>query len=205
MNTLTKYLSKIVFGFVLLGIGGASVYGWLRFEERLNRAKNYEHLEARLSYYEQAERISAYYFTLGEKINVSVVRKTLQEIDRNLPQYFPEGPYNRKDFIALAMAESGFDQYLVGGYKEYGIFQIMPDMAKLLGVKKNHFDIAVNTDMAFRVLRDKYAARPDYKHAIIAYNGYVIKKDGKLYDAYWKRFVRFRKALDDIFPDTPTN
>ncbi len=205
MDTIKKkFISTVVLILAVL-LGGGAVHTWSKVAIHLDRASKYETLETKLSYYEQAERINAYYFTLGEKVNVAVVRQTLVEIDKNLPNYFKDGPYTRKDFIALAMAESGFDQYLVGGKKEFGIFQLMPEMTALLGVKKNQFDITVNTNMAFRVLKDKYTARPDYKAAIIAYNGYFYKKDGKLYDAYWKRFVRFRKVLDDILPDTTAN
>lgn len=174
-------------------------------QNTMQKAARYETLQKRLSYHDAAEKINAYYFTKGEKTSVSTIRETLEAIDFYLPKYFPNGPYQKKDFIALAMAESGFDQYLVGTRKEFGIFQIMPEMCKDLGVMKNQFEVSVNTDMAMAVMKDKFDERKDYKKAIIAYNGYFYKKDGKLYDAYWKRFSKFRRALDDIFPDTTPN
>ena len=185
-------------------IGGITVYGGLHLKNQLNKAVKYDTLQTRVSYHEQAEHINAYYFTLGDRTNVAVIRETLQAVDTILPKYFPDGPYQRKDLIALAMAESSFDQYLVGSHKEFGIFQLLPESCRWAGIRKNQFDIRVNTEMALFVLHQKYEERKEYKKAIIAYNGYVIKK-GKVSDIYWKRFLKFRRVLDDILPDTTTN
>lgn len=190
---------------IALAVGGISVTTWANLKTQLDHAKRCGLIEQRLSYYEQAERLNMYYFTAGEKTSAPIIRQTLEAIDKLLPRYFPDGPYNRKDIIALAMVESGFDQYLVGTHKEFGIFQIMPEMCKDLGIKRNQFDVEINTDMALAVLRDKFNERKDYKKAIIAYNGYVVKANGKVSDTYWKRFLKYRRTLDDVIPDTNPN
>jgi len=84
--------------------------------------------------------------------NTRVIVKTLKAIDRNLPKFFPNGPFTRNDFIALAWLESGFTQYEEGTRGDRGLFQIMPDEFVSCHVKKNFYDIDINTKMAFRVL-----------------------------------------------------
>lgn len=165
------------------------------------RADNSVRLENKLKYYEEAERLDEYYSRNDIQARSMVIRETLQAIDTYLPQYFPNGPYTRRDLIAMAMVESGFDQYLVGTHKEFGIFQIMPEACKDAGVRRNQFDIKVNTELALTVLSWKYQEHPDYKVAIIAYNG-LVKKSGKLSEAYWKKFIKARKAVDDLLSDS---
>lgn len=158
-----------------------------------------------LEYYRQTERILDYYSRFKkETTRASVVRKTLESIDYYLPKYFPNGPYERKDLIAIAMVESGFEQYLTGKKGEYGLFQIMPESAKWAGVDKNQFDIEINTEMAFFILKKKHKKYQDYKMGIIAYNGVVKLKGGNISEKYWELFTGYRTALDDILRNTST-
>ena len=101
------------------------------------------------------------------------------------------------------MVESVFEQYLTGKRGEYGLFQIMPTSAKWAGIDKNHFDIDVNTEMGFFILKKKYEKYNDYKMGIIAYNG-VGKRGGKISEKYWDLFIDYRTALDDILRNTTT-
>jgi soluble lytic murein transglycosylase-like protein len=152
-----------------------------------------------------ALRINAYYYRFDVATNVSVVKETLDAIDKFLPKYFPEGPYTRKDFIAIAMVESNFNQYLTGKAGEFGVFQLMPESMKYIGVKRNQFDLDVNTEAAMMILRDKHTKHKDYKMGIIAYNGVVKLGKGKVSETYWNKFIRYRKALDDILVESSTH
>lgn len=155
-------------------------------------------------YVDRASRIVDYYYRQGTPVRFSVVKKTLEAIDYYLPHYFPDGPFTNKDLIAMAMVESSFQQYLVGTSGEKGIFQIMEDMSNAMGVKKNQFDIETNTELGLFVLKEKYNQFPDYRKAIIAYNGVVIhttvSKNGKQIevwnDKYWKAFSKAKTDLD---------
>lgn len=155
-------------------------------------------------YVDRASKIVDYYYRQNKAVRFSVVKKTLEAIDYYLPHYFPDGPFTNKDFIAMAMVESSFEQYLVGTSGEKGIFQIMEDMSNSMGVKKNQFDIETNTELGMYVLSEKYKQFPDYRKAIIAYNGVIITKvtdkNGKAYekwnDKYWKAFSKAKTDLD---------
>lgn len=143
-------------------------------------------------------QINEYYFKKNVSVNVRVIKETILAIDKYLPKYFPEGPFNRYDLIALAMTESNFYQYCIGTSGEKGIFQIMPESCRNFGAYKNEFDIEVNTQMALFILKQKYDHFKDYKKAIIAYNGVVIQKNNTWSEKYWKRFISFRNTLEII-------
>src|ERR1035438_4810087 len=64
-----------------------------------------------LAYYEQAGILNDLLFKEGIPVHMTVVVSMLKEIDKNMVRYFPEGPYTRNDFIALAWIESEFKQY----------------------------------------------------------------------------------------------
>ena len=198
-------MSKLkVAGAVILVLGLIIGYGAIIFHKIKAQKVVDSAVIIELEYYRQTERIMDYYSRFkGEPTRASVVRKTLKAIDRLLPRYFPNGPYERKDLIAIAMVESGFEQYLTGKRGEYGLFQIMPESAKWAGIDKNHFDIDVNAEMAFFVLQKKHEKYQEYKMGIIAYNG-VVKRSGKVSEKYWDLFTGYRTALDDILRDTST-
>ena len=153
--------------------------------------------QAELINYKIAAKINDYYYRFNKPVRIKVVHQVLNSLDTYLPRYFPEGPYTKKDLLAIAMVESNFEQYLTGKKKEYGIFQIMPESSKWMGVAKNQFDVAVNTELALFVLQKKYEQHKDYKIGIIAYNG-LVKRRGKLSEDYWERFIKYRRAIDDI-------
>lgn len=161
--------------------------------------------ESRLVYLEQqqgcvnkAARIVDYYYKQGIPVRFNVIKETLESIDKFLPVYFPNGPFTNKDFIAMAMIESDFNQYLVGTSGEKGIFQIMEESSKWMGVTKNQYDVDVNTELAMFVLNEKFKKFPDYHKAIIAYNGVVIRQKG--WDqTYWKKFTKARTNVDVMF------
>lgn len=151
-----------------------------------------------LKYYQQAEAINDFYYKQNITVRQAVVRKVLIEVDKYLPKYFPEGEFTRKDLIAIAMVESRFDQYLVGQHREYGVFQILPESFEWAKIKRNQFDISVNTQVALFVLKEKYKKHKNYKQAIIAYNGLVRQENGQFSEVYWKKFRKCREELDDI-------
>jgi hypothetical protein len=151
--------------------------------------------EKELQYHQDAERLNDLLFREGTPVHMQVVIDMLKNIDKNLDFYYPNGPFTRNDFIALAWVESEFKQYEGGTHGEKGIFQIMPDEFKDFDVRKNYYNVDINTTMAFRVLDEKYRKHKDYKKAIIAYNGLVYHK-GKLSEKYWKAFEKRKIAID---------
>jgi hypothetical protein len=134
----------------------------------------------------------------GLPTTVSVIERALVEIDSELPRYFPNGPFERDDLIALAWLESGFHQHEGGTHGERGLYQIMPDEFASYGVTEDFYDIGVQTEMALRVLRDKHERWHDYKLTVQAYNGLVRTKDGRLSERYWRAFVRRKIAVDEL-------
>lgn len=149
-----------------------------------------------LSYYQQAAVLNDLLFREGTPVHMTVVVSMLKEIDKNLAKCYPEGPFTRNDFIALAWVESEFKQYIGGTHGEKGIFQIMPDEFHDYNVHTNYYNVDVNTHMAFRVLDGKYKKYKDYKKAIQAYNGVVKLKNGKWSEKYWHSFEKRRIAVD---------
>jgi flagellum-specific peptidoglycan hydrolase FlgJ len=55
--------------------------------------------------------------------------------------------------------------------------------------------------MAFRVLDGKFKKYPDYKRAIMAYNGLVKNRHGKYSEKYWKAFQKRKIAVDLVLND----
>lgn len=153
--------------------------------------------ESEVQYHVEADRLASYLYRSNVAVRTDVIVETLKAVDKYLPKYFPSGPYKRQDFIAMALAESCFNPYLIGKAGEKGVFQIMEESSSDMGVTKNQFDVETNTELAMFVLSQKFQKFPDYKKAIIAYNGYVVKH-GKLSEIYWKRFSEFRRVIDDV-------
>jgi len=149
-----------------------------------------------LQYYKQAAALNDLLFREGTPVHMNVVITMLKEIDKNLNIYYPNGPFTRTDFIALAWVESEFKQFEGGTHGERGIFQIMPDEFRDFDVRKNYYAVDVNTQMAFRVLDGKYKLHPDYKTAIMAYNGLVKFKSGHYSQKYWNAFEKRKIAID---------
>lgn len=160
-----------------------------------------EKTERELQYYKQACTLNDLLFKEGTPVHINVVIEMLKEIDKNLLKYYPEGPFTRNDFIALAWVESEFRQYEVGTHKEKGLFQIMPDEFGDFNVHKNYYSVDINTEMSFRVLSVKYKKHQDYKLAIMAYNGLVKAKNGKYSQKYWKAFERRKIAVDLVLTE----
>lgn len=134
------------------------------------------------------------------RINQDVMVAMLKSIDLNMPKFFPNGPFTRNDFIAIAWLESSFRQYEDGTHGEKGLFQIMPDEFADWHVTKNFYNVSVNTKMSFRVLNGKYKRWHDYKKSIIAYNGVVRLKNGKWSEKYWKAFLKRKEKVDSVLP-----
>jgi hypothetical protein len=158
-------------------------------------------VQTELVYYKQAADLNDLLFREGLPVHMAVVVSMLKEIDKNLIKYYPNGPFTRNDFIALAWIESGFHQYEGGTHGERGIFQIMPDEFGDFNIHKNYYDVNINTHMAFRVLDGKYKKYPDYKKAIMAYNGLIRFKSGKYSQKYWKAFMKRKIAVDLVLND----
>lgn len=154
-----------------------------------------------LKYYEEAEVLNGYLYEEDVKTDIKTIKETLESIDKLLPHYFPNGPFTRNDFVSIAMLESNFDKYCVGTHGEKGIFQIMPDEFKESRVYKNKskYEVFTNTDICMRVLSYKYGQFPDYKLAVIAYNGVVKTKSGKWSEKYWNAFSKRKFIVDHLF------
>jgi hypothetical protein len=161
-----------------------------------SRAAETASIRTELAYYKQATILNDILFKEGIPVHMTIVVTMLKEIDKNLIKYYPEGPFTRNDFIALAWVESEFKQYEDGTHGERGIFQIMPDEFKDFDIHKNYYSIDVNTHMAFRVLNSKYKKFHDYKKAIMAYNGLIKFKSGRYSQKYWKAFEKRRISID---------
>lgn len=152
-----------------------------------------------LLYYQQALVLKKFLATQKIPATTKVIAKTLKAIDVNVAKYYPNGPFTRNDFIALAWLESAFHQYENGTHGEKGLFQIMPDEFAGWRVTQNFYDINVNTRMAFRVLNGKYVEWHDYKKAIQAYNGVIRLKNGKWSEKYWNAFSKRRAIVETLF------
>jgi hypothetical protein len=166
-----------------------------------NRHKEIKDTEKELRYYKEASMLNDLLFREGLPVHVQIVVEMLKEIDKNVSKYYPDGPFTRNDFIALAWLESGFHQYEGGTHGERGIFQIMPGEFHDFNIHKNYYSVDINTRMAFRVLDEKYKQHRDYKKAIMAYNGLVKLKHGKYSQKYWKAFEKRRIAVDLVLND----
>lgn len=153
-------------------------------------------LQTELEYYKEAAALNDLLFRENTPVHMTVVVEMLKEIDKDLIQFYPDGPFTRTDFIALAWLESEFRQFEVGTHKEKGIFQIMPDEFRDFDVHKNYYNVDVNTLMAFRVLQSKYNKYPDYKTAIMAYNGLIRYKSGHYSQKYWNNFEKRKIAVE---------
>jgi hypothetical protein len=162
-------------------------------------AKQYHSTTKDLQYYKESTLLTDCIYREGTPVSTKTIKETLETIDKLLPKYFPNGPYRREDFIAMGWLESGFNQFEIGTHGEKGIFQIMPDEFNSNSVKLNKYDIETNTQMCMLVLKDKYAKFPDYKKAIIAYNGVIRTKKGKWNEKYWKAFEKRKSVVDTLF------
>jgi len=152
-----------------------------------------------LHYYKEATLLTDCLYREGTPVSTRTIKETLEAIDKFVPKYFPNGPYTREDFVAMAWLESGFNQFEVGTHGEKGIFQIMPDEYQDNNIKLNKYDIATNTELCMTVLQAKFHKFPDYKKAVIAYNGVVRNKNGKWSEKYWKGFEKRRSVVDTLF------
>jgi hypothetical protein len=161
-----------------------------------NRGSDLAKVQTELEYYREAAILNDLLFRENTPVHMNVVITMLKEIDKNLIKYYPKGPFTRNDFIALAWVESEFKQFEGGSHGERGIFQIMPNEFQDFNIHKNYYDVATNTHMAFRVLDGKYKRYPDYKKAIMAYNGLIRFKSGRYSQKYWKAFEKRKIAVD---------
>jgi hypothetical protein len=152
-----------------------------------------------LRYFKEATLLTDCLYREGLPVSTKTIKETLETIDKLLPKYFPNGPYTREDFIAMAWLESAFNQYEIGTHGEKGLFQIMPDEFDANDIKLNKYDIRTNTELCMGVLKGKFEKFPDYKKAIIAYNGVVRTKKGKWNEKYWRAFEKRRSVVETLF------
>lgn len=157
-----------------------------------------------VDYKTEALEIQTYYQTLvktGDKKvtpDIRVIEHTLQAIDHTLPTYFPNGPFTREDFIAIAMLESDFHQYELGTSGERGIFQIMKHNVKGKKAWDQAFNIDLNTKLAMKVMSWKSVEQKgDFKKTVIAYNG-VVKHHGHVNEKYWRTFLKHKHIVEDV-------
>lgn len=71
--------------------------------------------------------------------------------------------------LAIAERETNFDQSVKGKAGEIGVFQLMPNTAKMMGVDPN--DLGQNIQGGIGYLLKLYAQYHDWQKAITAYNG----------------------------------
>lgn len=167
---------------------------------RISNALKQCHVMAKdLNYFKEASLITDCLFRENLPSSAKTVKETIEQIDVYLPKYFPNGPFKREDFVAMAWLESGFNQYETGTHGEKGIFQIMPDEFVVNNIKNSKYDVNINTELCMIILKQKYAKYPDYKKAIIAYNGVVRSKHGRWNEKYWKAFERRRLTVETLF------
>lgn len=185
-----------VFMFPFLVLGNYLMKEIDRYKDYIKHRHQFIQIEQDQVYVLQASKIVDYYYRQNVPVRFSVVKETLEQIDYFLPIYFPDGPFTARDFIAMAMIESEFNQYLVGKAGEKGIFQIMEESSKWMDVKKNQFDISVNVELSMFVLREKFKKHQEYRKSIIAYNGVIVGSNGKWVETYWKRFYKARTDVD---------
>jgi hypothetical protein len=138
-----------------------------------------------------AQEIDGYYQRKGINTSAETIWSVVDEADKKLPEYFPDGTVTLEHVLAIAMCESAFIQRAIGPMGEKGIFQILRPKDALIGMGKPNadpFDPRVNTEMGVWILSKKYSVNPSLKRAIIAYNGIVRSADGKWNETYWHRF-----------------
>lgn len=195
MKTITKV------GIFLAG-ALSTLFLILGTEKIINASKylqEYKHTKQEMHYLHEAALLSDCIYREHLPVSATAVKEMLVQIDKLLPKYFPNGPYTREDFIAMGWLESAFNQYETGTHGEKGIFQIMPGEFKECHIKnKNKYDIDINTQLCMYVLKAKFDKYPDYKKAIIAYNGVVITKKGKWNEKYWRAFEKRRNAVGTL-------
>lgn len=156
------------------------------------------------TYKDEALKIQAYYQTLvnkGDKKvapDARVIEHVLRSIDEQLPKYFPNGPFNREDFIAIAMLESDFHQFELGTSGERGIFQIMKQHVRSEKTWEKMYNIDVNTSYSMKIMLDKYNERKDFRKTIIAYNGYVVNRRGQLITKYWRTYLKHKEIVHEV-------
>lgn len=156
------------------------------------------------TYRVEALKIQSYYKTMvdrGDKKvapDVRVIEHVLRSIDEQLPKYFPNGPFTREDFIAIAMLESDFHQFELGTSGERGIFQIMKHHVNSEKTWERMYNIDVNTKYSMKIMSDKFAERKDFRKTIIAYNGYIINKRGQLITKYWRTYLKHKEIVHEI-------
>jgi Transglycosylase SLT domain len=155
--------------------------------------------EKEVRYYKEAALLTDCLYREGTPVSAKTIKETLEAIDKFVPKYFPNGPYTREDFVAMAWLESGFNQFETGTHGEKGIFQIMPDEFKDNNIKLNKYDICTNAELCMCVLQEKYQKFPDYKKAVIAYNGVIRSKHGKWNEKYWRAFEKRRSVVETLF------
>lgn len=190
MNTIQKMAFVILVTFLL------SVLMDRGFVIGYNYYQTSKGSDKELSYYKQASKINDLLFSIGTPVRDEMIVNILKNIDKQVASYYPNGPFTRNDFIALAWTESEFRQYEHGTHGERGVFQIMPCEFKEFYIHKNYYDPDVNTEMCFRVLNGKYMKFKDYKVAIMAYNGLIKMSNGKYSQKYWNSFYKRKLAID---------
>jgi hypothetical protein len=131
----------------------------------------------------------------GSAADGRVVAVVLANINRELPRYFPKGPFTAADIVAIGMVETRFNPRSIGTSGERGVFQVMP----YYGKGRNLAELSLNTRLCLKILAGKYREHPDRRRAVIAYNGYIVRH-GKLRENYWRLFCRQRALLIAFAP-----
>ena len=156
--------------------------------ERMSRETYYNTL---------TESILEHYYKEGSSLSPVSVKSILKAVDECVPILLKDTPFTSDDLLAIAALETGFDMKLVGKHGEKGVFQILHanEILREMGMPlANSLEPKVNTQMACYILKGKYQSYPEYKKAIIAYNG--VRKDGN--ERYWKLFRDAKDLIRDL-------
>lgn len=183
MNTDQK-VSLVAFLFLLVLVGGIAYV-------------TYDGVKDQKEFIEHTQK------TLAENsydCNPKLLNEIYEYGTHSLGSFFPNGPFNIKDVIAIAAVESKFDRYAVGTHGEEGLFQIYRADRILEGLNipnANIFDVSTNVEAFCFELHEKFLKYHDYFKAIVAYNGAPPKNEFNSKSVYWRKFIKIRKALGE--------
>lgn len=175
-----KFMSKMLFAvaaaLLIFSAGGAVI-------------TYYKCGSYRQSYCAIVQNLQKYYDKTHQKVDPAVIAKVVSLSYALTPKVFPQGPFQPKDIITLAMIETDFNPYMIGKSGEIGVWQI-------LDPEGNAFSLEGNCKAALSTLKEKYDLRGSYKMAIISYNGFSTNKRGELHTGYWRRFAKARAIVE---------
>jgi len=190
-------ISLIVMSLLL----GLSVFSFIHNIKRGREIKKSQEIS---TVYEQlqnallAGKIVDYYHMQRSMVDFKDVMQAIVAIDKFDSVIFKERIFDKKDFLALIMAESNFNPRATSYKGAKGLWQVLHVKKYLVEVNgvKDPYDIFCNTKMGMEILRDKYRFHQSKKKSIIAYNGLTYDERGDLNDIYYIKWKKCRDILE---------